>query len=182
VPGTLEVSRAKERGRRLRHSWPAPPGRRRAYLVTRRYEDDPQDILNGNPPVRDEVRSFTTGTELRSSAVPDLALHVFGSKNGHGASTGRGQGMLLELYAETNSLEPLFVLARGETGPQLRDWDPDYNAEGPYRRPLGVVDCAQFTIDGRSRPHARERVAMPAQQIRRECWLGYRHVWRRVVR
>jgi hypothetical protein len=99
------------------------------YLVTRRYEDDPKDILNGHPPVRDNVRSFTPGTELRSTRS-DLTLHLFAANNEHGASTGRGQGMLLELYAETSWLEPLFVLARGETGPQLRDWDPDLRAAG----------------------------------------------------
>ena len=83
--------------------------------------EDPADILNGRPPVTDSVLSFVTGTELRS-ILPDLTLHVFGANSEQGVA-GRGKGQLLELYAETNSLEPLFVMAQGETGLQLRDWE-----------------------------------------------------------
>jgi hypothetical protein len=141
----------------------APLAPNTQYQMKLHYADDPADIPVGQTLFNDLVLSFVTGTELRSAALPDVTAHVFGANIAQWFGPARSPGRLLELFVETSSLEPLFVLARGKTEAQVRGWYPDFSPP-PYQLSLGAVDCAQFTIvDVAGRTLDSERECQPSK-------------------
>ena len=91
----------------------------------------------------DGAVSFVTGTGRRDPAVPEVRLSLFGVPLG--AQWGEGAGTLLDVYVETDAIEPLFVLAQGERDVLVHDLDPTFE-EQPYRVGFGSGACAALTV------------------------------------
>jgi hypothetical protein len=105
-----------------------------SYTFTAHIET-PGDGDSG-PQVFERTVSFMTGTERRAPTPPEVHTSLFGAQAG---------SMLLDLFLETASAEPIFLLAHGEKGVLVHDLDPLFDAQ-PYRVSFGNVPCATFTI------------------------------------
>lgn len=91
----------------------------------------------------DRTVTFVTGTARRDPAPPEVRLSLFGVPIG--AESGAPAGTLLEVYVETDAVEPLFVVAEGEQDVLVHDLNP-FSADRPFRVGFGSVECAALTV------------------------------------
>jgi hypothetical protein len=130
------------------------------YTFTAHFEK-PGDGERTDAVTFDRSLSFVTGTERRDPAPPEVRLSLFGVPLG--PKWGLYEGTLLDVYVETAAVEPLFVLAHGQSDILVHVLDP-LGMDRPFRVGFGSVECGLRPWAG-----ARGRACPKVVTARRCC-------------